>query len=323
MNNIFVTGINGLLGTNLCNNLLDHNFKVKGLIRDKTKFEGVKHHNLELIQGDLFDDFTSILQNIDCIVHIAAITDQNLNNYSPYWKINYNATMQLFHTAIKAKVKRFIFVSTANTIGYGNLNDLGSELNGIKSPFKFSFYAMSKLEAEQQLLQNKKKIDTIIINPTFMLGAFDTKPSSGKIILMSWKKKILFYPPGGKNFVHVRDVSNGIINSIHKGISGEKYLLANENITYLDFFKKINTYTYQSPIMIKVPKIILLIMGYLGDLLRLFNFKTNLSTINMKALCIQNYYSNKKSIKHLDLNYQPIENAIADAIQYFSSTKKR
>ena len=58
-----------------------------------------------------------------------------------------------------------------------------------------------------------------------MLGAYDTKPSSGKIILMGLNKKLLFHPPGGKNFVHVRDVAKGLISCLEKGKNGERFVL--------------------------------------------------------------------------------------------------
>lgn len=321
MEKIFVTGTNGLLGTNLIKDLLDKGFFVIGLVRDSTKYKGSKHKNLRIIQGNLFDDFTRILNDMNYVIHIAAETRQNLHSYHSYWNINFNATVQLFHAAKRCKVKKFVFVSTANTLAYGSIKKPGSEQKRIRYPFTDSFYAKSKLETEKYLLQKNDDIDTIIINPTFMLGAYDTKPSSGKIILMGWKKRLILYPPGGKNFVHVKDVSRGIINSLKKGINGEKYILANENLTYQQFFKSMNIITRQKPIMLKVPKAFLLLFGYIGDTLRLLKLNTSLSSTNMKILCINNFYSNQRSIEELDCKYKPISTAISDAIDYFGKTK--
>lgn len=317
MKKVFVTGINGLLGTNLAETLLENNYFVKGLIRDKTKFEGKNHPNLELHQGNLFDDLTSALNDVDYVIHIAAETNQNLIYYRDYQKTNYDATIQLFNAATYCKVKKFIFVSTANTLGFGSLTNLGDETKKIKSPFTSSFYAKSKLETEEYLLQKSDEMEVLIVNPTFMLGAYDTKPSSGRIILMGWKKKILFYPPGGKNFVHVKDVAYGIIKSLEKGKNKEKYILANKNHSYFEFFEKLNLIANQNPIMIKIPKYILIGLGYFGDGIRLLNIRTSISSTNMKALCIDNFYSNEKSIQELGINYRHTEVAINDAFKYF------
>lgn len=317
MKRVFVTGINGLLGTNLCHSLLDKDYKVIGLVRKKKAFKGKRHRNLKLLEGNLSDDFSLLFKDIDIIIHAAAITNQNLIHFSEYFEVNCKATIQLYTTAINANVKRFIFVSTANTLGFGTLHLPGTENNIMNPLFRKSLYAKSKFEAENFLLKNKDKIATIIVNPTFMLGAYDSKPSSGKIILMGWKKKFIFYPPGGKNFVHVKDVALGIVNAIDYGVSGEKYLLANKNMTYKEFFKILNKVTNQQPIMIKIPKQVLIIMGYFGDLLRGLHIRSSLSLINMKVLCINNYFSNSKSKKELKITYQPIEIAIRNAVDYF------
>ncbi|TMU50389.1 NAD-dependent epimerase/dehydratase family protein [Flagellimonas algicola] len=317
MAKVFITGANGLLGTNLCEDLLMAGYNVKGLVRNKQKYVGEPHQRLDLIEGKLFMDFTAVLEDVDYVIHVAAMTDQSIPDYLEYWRINFNATSQLFHAAIKCGVKRFIFVSTANTLGFGSEINPGSEQRKISQLFAASLYARSKWEAEQYLLEHKDRIDTIIVNPTFMIGAYDSKPSSGKIILMCWRKKIVLYPSGGKNFVHVKDVSKGIVRSITEGKNGEKYLLANENLSYKVFFKKVNQLTGQRPLMLKIPNFVLSMLGLVGDTLRRFEIKSNLSSVNMRAVRIDNYFSNKKSIRELGLDYRPVDKAIIDAVEYF------
>jgi len=319
MKSVFVTGVNGLLGTNLTHQLLHQGYFVKGLVRDKSRYKGQNDDRLQLIEGDLFDDFTKVMDGVDYVVHTAALTCQNLLDYNDYWKINGNATIQLFHAAAKCNVKRFVFVSTANTIGYGSLDAPGSEEVSIRQPFCSSYYAKSKKETEEYLLKNKHILETIIVNPTFLLGAYVSKPGSGKIVLMGWKRKIIIYPPGGKNFVHVEDVAQGIIKCFHNGRSGDRYILAGENLSYKDFFKRLNAVADQRPVMIKLPAGILIGIGVFGELLRMLGLTSNLSMVNMKILCTGNYYSNKKSIKDLGMTYRPVDYAIAAALKYFKN----
>jgi nucleoside-diphosphate-sugar epimerase len=191
----------------------------------------------------------------------------------------------------------------------------------IKGPFKDSYYVKSKLEAENYLLQYKDKIDVIILHPAFMIGAYDTKPGSGKIILFCLKTRLLFHPPGGKNFVHVKDVSKGILQGMVKGVNGEHYLLCNENFTYSEFFRELSRIAHHPSVRIRIPGPVLIAMGYFGDLLRFFRVKTDISSVNMRMICVSNFYSNSKSVAELDMLYQPVEDAIRDAISYFD--KKR
>ncbi|MEC4113415.1 NAD-dependent epimerase/dehydratase family protein [Myroides pelagicus] len=319
MKNVFITGITGLLGTNLALDLLAKGYTVKALLRNKKSYTLIDHHNLELIQGNLFDILDQHLTQVDVCIHIAAETAQHYTDYERYQRINVEASKHLQESCIRTGVKKFVFISSANSLGFGTLTNPGDQYTPLKKPFTDSFYAQSKREAEVCLLKNTDKIHTIILNPTFMLGPYDRKPSSGKIILMAWKKKIIFSPPGGKNFVNVKDVVKAINNSLLSGRNGEKYLIANENLSYHTFFTKLNTLTNQSPIIVNIPKPLLISIGYLGDLLRKLGVQTSLSSTNMKILCIGNYYDNAKSIKELKVQYQPIDFGIIQAIEYFKT----
>lgn len=322
MKKICVTGATGLLGTNVILKLLQNGYSVIALVRKKSSWLGEENENLKLVEADLSSDISALFSDVDCIIHIAAETRQNLFNYDEYRKVNYETVVNLFTRAELMRVKTFLFVSTANTIGFGNTAFPGNENAPQHYPFTHSFYAQSKLEAEDYLLNNRKNTEVVIVNPTFMIGAYDSKPSSGKIIFWAWKKKVIFYPKGGKNFVHAEDAANGIVTVIEKGRNGEKYLLAHENLSYQEFFKKINRITNQNPVMIAIPNRILSFLGLIGDSLRKLNIKTNLSTSNMKALQISNYYSNRKSVQDLSLQYQSTDKAIEDAVQYFIENKK-
>ena len=321
--NIFLTGISGLLGTNLIIDLLEKGHYVKGFIRDKSRYKGPSHQNLELIQGTFSDDLKPLLNDIDIVIHAAAETNQHLIHYADYSAVNYEATIRLMEAAVNSKIRKFIFVSTTNTLGFGSLDKLGDEQKKIRYPFSASFYAKSKLEAENYLLKQNAKTEVIIVNPGFIIGAYDSKPGSGRIILRGLNKKIIFYPCGGKSFVHVRDVAQGIINCLEKGKNGEKYLLVNENLSYLEFYRKLNAITSQHPVMIKIPRLVLIAMGYCGDLIKVLGIKTSISSVNMRILGIENFYSNKKSVLELGMKYQSIDSAITEAVNYFLEKKNR
>lgn len=320
MKKIFLTGITGLLGTNLANTLLDANYQVIAIAREPNKYFGKRTENLQLVQKELSENYDTYLEGVDVVVHIAAVTATNLIEYSDYEKINHLASLQLMQKAQKYKVSRFIFISTANTIGYGNFENPGTESNKIKQPFTKHFYAQTKLKAEQDLIAAAKQIECIILNPTFMIGSEDSKPSSGKLLLMGLDKKVVFYPPGGKNFVPVTDVVQAIIHSFDKGKSGEKYLIAGDNLSYKEFFKKLQILTDNtSQLLIPVSKLVMLFLGVIGDLLRFCKIRTSWSTANMKALCIDSYYDNQKSKRELKIPYSSLEVAMKESVVYFKS----
>lgn len=317
MKKVFITGISGLLGTNLAIRLLEENYQVVGLVRNLASYKADTHKNLRLIEGGLFSDITPYLSEIDYVVHIAAETDQGYCDYLHYRKINADATVQLFQAAVKCGVKRFIFISTANTIGYGTAEKPGNEELPISYLNIRSYYAQSKAEAENYLVQQDEATEVIILNPGFLLGAHNNKPSSGKLILMAMNKKIVFCAPGGKNFVNVKDVVQAIILSFDKGKAGNRYYIGSENITFKDFHHILFGITGQRTLLIQVPRSVLLLAGKCGDMLRKLKINTAVNSANMLMLSMQQHYSNKKSVEELGMTYTPIDDGIKEAVEYF------
>lgn len=318
MKKVFVAGATGFLGTNLIIELIRQNYLVKGLDTNLKNYKGPDHEHLQLIQGNALDLDAALLSDCDAVIHVIGETTPNLS-FANYHRINVEVAIAVLHAAIKNKVKRFVFVSSANTLGYKDDYSLGSEEKPIRAPHNACPYALSKLEAEEHLLQYADRIDIVIANPTFLIGAYDFKPTSGRIILNGLHKKIIFYPPGGKSFVHVEDVAKGLVNCLERGKNGEKYLLAGENLSFRDFYLKLIAPLEQKPMLVQIPYWMMKIMGWAGDLILRLGFRTGLSTLNMKILSIENFYSNEKSIKELKLRYQPIDKAIADALKFFQS----
>ncbi len=319
MKTVLLTGANSLLGTNVIIELLQNGFKVNALLRDKSRFFFKSLENLNLIEGSFTDPaiVKQALNGCDYVIHTAAITDQNLSRYSDYDKINVKASVKLLQQAIHAKVKRFVYVGSANAFGYGNIERPGNEKTPICEPFINSPYALSKHRAQKQLLAYKDQIEIIVMNPSFMIGPYDAKPSSGRIIMMAYGRKLIFSPPGGKNFVHVQDVAKAVVQSFDHAIPGEAYLITNENLSYIDFFKKLSAISNTNSVIIKLPVWILYLAGIAGNLLRLVGIRTSLSLTNMKILSIDGFYDNNKAANTFEISFQSSDQAICDAVDWF------
>lgn len=321
---VLVTGANSLLGVNTVAALMHQGYKVKAFVRNPAVFPLAMHPNLHLVKGDINNPQSIEIAVVGCeiIIHIAAITDQHLTSYKPYYTTNVLGTKALLEIAVRNKATHFIYVSSANTIGYGTLSHLGNEKTPARTPFTKSYYAKSKIEAQDYVLKTAKEntgTKIVVVNPTFMLGKYDTKPSSGKIILMASNKRMVLIPPGGKNFIHVSDAAQGIVNAITLGKHGEKYLLAGENISYKQFYQKLNKITGTNQLYITIPKYILYAVGITGSVLRLVGIKTAASLTNMRIVCVNNYYSNTKAKQNLNLQTKAIDDAIVDALQWFKT----
>ncbi len=319
---ILITGVSGLLGGNLALTLADQGYFVKGLIRSHSINSLLSHPKIDLVFGDLSDEASlyEMLQNVDLVIHAAANTSMKANNLDEYIQINLVGTQNIIRAAQKAKVGKFIYVSTANTFGFGTKDHPGNELKKFPSFLKDAGYPYSKYLAQQWVLREAKSstMSISIINPTFMIGAYDHKPSSGKIILMAMEKRFVFCPPGGKNFVSVDDVAQVVCNAIDYGKSGECYLAAGINLTYKEFYQKLINVTGQKSWVIVLPTFLIKFVGKISSAIEAITGKPKLLNYsNARMICLGNYFTAQKAIKELKMPQTPIEEAIGNAIRWF------
>ncbi|GAA4317356.1 NAD-dependent epimerase/dehydratase family protein [Compostibacter hankyongensis] len=317
---VLVTGANSLLGANVIAELLRRDIAVRGMARSAKKIP-LRHERLEAWTGRITEksEVLSAVRGCDTVIHIAACTDPGSLRYADYTFVNVLGTRHILEAAKTYGVKRVILVSSANTLGYGTAEAPGTEALGFRYPFTRSHYARSKHAAQTWALQlpEQDRGDIIVVNPTFMIGAYDSRPSSGAIVLRGYKRKVVFVPPGGKNFIHVHDAAAAICNALTAGRNRECYLLANENMSYREFYRRLNEVTHSRSLIITLPRTVLLTAGALGSLLARLGMRTALRYNNMRILCVRNYYSSMKAVRELGLPQTPVREAISDAVAWF------
>ncbi len=319
--NVLVTGANGLLASNLVRELLHSGYQVRGMVRESSNLLSLKGVDAELIKGEINNlaDVRKAFAGCEVVIHAAANTSQWPTNYDAYKRTNVDATQLLLDEAVRRNIEKFIFVGSANAFDPGTMEKPGTEESTFSETGK-SGYMISKYIAQGLVINEYRRsgLPAIVVNPTFMLGKYDSKPSSGQIILMAHGKTLMVCPSGGKNFVHVGDVAKAIVNSISKGTPGECYLLANENLTYDNFFKKMNLVAGFPQKQILLSKSLVTMAGVIGSLVENVSKKpARLNAVNARLLCADNYYSAAKAIRELNMPQTPITQAIEDAMEWF------
>lgn len=331
---ILLLGSNGLLGHNVLLTLLQQGHSVNALLR---RVGGLhtesfpKKENLTIIEGSILDKklLRQAAQGCQAIINCAGVTDMSKLHYEDYLPINRDLCKILIEIMEDQNIHCLVHTSTANTIGYGTKNNLADENAPIKKPFDKSFYAQSKQEGELLLIQAaqaRPNDHIIIVNPGFMVGSYDTKPSSGTLLLAGNKKIIMVAPKGGKSFIHVADASIAIVNALTMGKNGQRYLLTGENLTIRQFYQLQAKCCNYPQILITVPNWMLSIAGYVGDLLRYCGVQTQVCTRNVRQLMVKEYYQNTTARNQLKMPATPISQAVTDFFSWYykenQATKK-
>jgi nucleoside-diphosphate-sugar epimerase len=148
---VFVTGHKGYIGAHLVEVLKSHGHHVTGC--DIGYFDGCEWEPLvppdTEILSDLHDLAERHLEGHDCVMHLAAISNDpmgDLNEQLTY-RTNRDASIELAQKAKKAGVNRFLFSSSCSIYGQGEKLDLDEQAS-----FKpVSAYAHSKVQTEHAL----------------------------------------------------------------------------------------------------------------------------------------------------------------------------
>lgn len=322
MKKVLVSGANGLLGANIVRQLNAMGYLAKAMLRKGSNTLSLKNAEYETFEGEITNkkDVFNAVSGCDFVIHSAASTAQTPSNVEAFREVNIEATKYFIEACKHYNIKRFIFVSTANCFTNGTIENPGNETSGFMPWLKGSGYAYSKYLAQQEVLENVKThaLPAIVVIPTFLIGAYDAKPSSGKLLLHGCKKKIVFYPPGGKSFVDAEYAATAICNALTKGRIGETYLLAGTNMTYKDFFRIVEKQSGKRKLLIQIPNSVLTTLGHMfGFIGKVFSLSLPLNVVNAKLLSLDNYFSNEKAVREIGLKETDLNKAVSNSIEWF------
>lgn len=325
MKGILVTGADGLLGSNLVRELLNREYQVRAFVQCGRKVNTLDDLAIEKVSGDILntESVTRALQGCQYVIHAAACTNLWPMRNKFVREVNIQGTKNISACALEAGVERMVYVGTANSYGFGTKQSPGHEGNGYVAHKYEIDYMDSKYEAHQIVNASVKKgLNAVIVNPTFMIGPFDSGPSSGAMIIALCKQRIFGFTGGGRNYVYVKDVAVAIANALTMGRIGHGYILGNANLSYKEAFGLIGNTLGVRPPQRKIPNWIVLVVGQLLTIkARLSGTPPIISYPLAKIALDDHYFTSQKAIEELKLPQTPLEVAIREAFEWFKANK--
>jgi len=205
MANILITGITGLLGSHLSEELFKFGHHVYGVTRSISKA------SYETVNIDLSTDWkiSELPANIDVIYHLAQSDKfRDFPSGAPdVFQVNVNSTAKLLNYCRQSGVKKFIYASTGGV--YGNGNKPFEEDTPIVPIGELGFYLGSKACGEILAHSYASEFQVIIVRPFFIYGKDQNRSmliprlfdnvASGKPIHLIGEKGIRINP------IHVDD----------------------------------------------------------------------------------------------------------------------
>jgi dihydroflavonol-4-reductase len=319
---VFVTGGNGFVGLNIVSALAEAGHETTAIVRHGSNTKYLEPLGVRIVSGGLNDRDALIeaMRGADAVIHTAGNTSCNWSDLPRLEAVNVIGTRNVVDAAIAVGVRRLVFTSTTSTIGGfddpARRADERMPLTGFRAR---SPYGITKTQAEKIVLDaNAHGLQTVVLNPAEVLGAYDHNLQWGRIVLAAQFDQIPFDPPGGASFCHAADVGRAHVAALTQGRPGERYLLAGHDIRFRAFFGFVGDALEKTP---HIP----------GGNYRWLTFKTMLQekypklipgkpiveSYRLRVLGGTFYYDSSKAERELGYRSAPIERMVRDCADWY------
>jgi dihydroflavonol-4-reductase len=326
MSRVVITGASGLLGGNLAAIAIAAGHHVIATRRAGTKMAHLADLPIEWRDADLGSRtaLATAFAEADAVFHCAAAVTVKREVTREMRETNVTGTANVVEACIAAKVKRLVHTSSVVAVGLttdGKPCDETATWNFDQEGL-LDAYAITKHEAEEVVRGARDRLDAVIVNPTYMFGPRDARPSSGKMIVDVVKQRVPGWTDGYNNFVDVRDVARGMLAAWQRGRRGERYILGGHDMTYRAVFETIARVAGVKPPRFRVPLPLAKLIGRAGDFIEARGRDPIVNSTQIRYAYTDKFrFASQKAATELRYTYGPLEPAIADALAWFRANQ--
>ena len=319
---VCVTGGTGFLGFHLVQALRSRGARVRIFgLAPRPGHPLLDLRDIELIDGDIRDkdEVHRALDGCDVVFHAAGIVGVWGPALQRMWAVHVDGTRNVLETAPSRA--RIVHTSSVVAVGASRSQKSLDET----SPFNLAdcglVYCQAKRAAEELALASGR--DVVVTNPAYLVGPEDHEPSvMGRLCFRYWRGRLPLAPPGGVNFVDVRDAADGHLLAAQHGRAGRRYILGGENHTFAEFLPLLAATSNYSPRgQMRIPYWVLATLGGLGELHGRLTGREpypSLGHVRLNRYCW--FYRSDRAQSELGFRSRPLTQTLADLHRWFRST---
>jgi nucleoside-diphosphate-sugar epimerase len=221
-----VTGTTGFIGHRLLTGLNAAGVPVKALVRPEAALTAA-HRRCTLVRGDVCDPEAVDMLVAGCkgLVHLASVYQNRAPSPEQMAAVNLTASERLFAAAVRAGVRRIVYLSTAGV--HRHTKGITTEATPLKQAPEDP-YEQHKLACEAALRQWQRggRVETVVLRPATVYGPGDRRLQPFFDLI---RRRRFFFIGRGDNavsWVYVGDVAAAIAAAMHHpAAAGQAYLV--------------------------------------------------------------------------------------------------
>lgn len=314
-----VTGATGLVGNNVVRQLIAQDKPVRVLIRQSSDCRPLEGLNVEPVFGDVCqaESVRQACRGVRAVVHAAGYVHIGRSKLDQHRAVNVEGTRNVARAASEWGA-RMVHVSSSDAAGVGSLQKPADEETPLAEHGGCT-YTITKREAEQVVQEEiSRGLDAVIVNPGFMLGPWDWKPSSGRMLLEVARGRAWVAPQGHFSVCDVRDVAAGILSAIERGQCGRRYLLTGKTLSYFEAFCLFAEVSGGRRPLGSPGRVLSTLGGWIGDLGTLLTGReSDVNSAAIRVARLPKSYSCRRAEEELGYTTRPVEQSARDAWAWF------
>jgi dihydroflavonol-4-reductase len=314
----FVTGATGFLGLNLVAQLTALGWKVLALHRAQSNLQYLNRFPVRLVEGSIEDAASlerALPEGIDVVFHVAADVSFWSRHNVRQTRTNIDGTRHMVAAALKRGVKKFIHTSTTSV--YGIPREPFDETAPHLGKHSWFNYMHTKAVAEEEVRQGiARGLDAVLLNPGNIIGPYDVN-NWARLIRLAAAGKLTRVPPGRGSFCHAAEVARAHIAAVHRGRTGENYILGGTDATYAEVVATIAELLGRSVKARTMAPVVLRGAGrVMGFIARLTGREPLVTPESAAFLCASLLCRSDKAIRELGYGVVPLRTMLADCYQW-------
>lgn len=325
MSTVAVTGATGFIGSAVVRKLVERGRHVRALVEPGAPTKNLDNFGgkVERVTVDVCDGaaMERALSGCKTLFHLAAIYRTWLPNPDVIYRVNLEGTTATLLAAQKANVERIVYTSSIAAIGLrddGRPSDETVEFNiwDIANDYILTKYLSERIAMNFA----RSGMPIVVVNPGFPFGPGDVAPTpTGKIILSVLKGQVPGMGPGGFSAIDVDDVAEGHLAAEERGGIGERYILANHNVTLKELFELVSSIAGVKVPTLPIPRALSLAVAF-GMEMWADHVSHEEPPATYKALRYAQrnvFFDNTKARTELGLPETPLADSIERSIKWF------